>query len=50
MADEDDDAPDFSVMNIEDFLNENNIDMDDATNDASSIASPRYPWIYFGNI
>jgi hypothetical protein len=37
---EDDDEPDFSVMNIEDFLNENNIDMDENTN-ASSITSPR---------
>jgi len=39
VGDDDDDEenePDFSVMNIEDFLNENNIDMDDATN-ASSV-------------
>ena len=37
--DDEDDEPDFSVMNIEDFLNENNIDMDENTN-ASSITSP----------
>jgi hypothetical protein len=36
----DDEEPDFSVMNIEEFLNENNIEMDEASN--SSIASPRY--------
>jgi hypothetical protein len=36
----DDEEPDFSVMNIEEFLNENNIEMDEAT--SSSIGSPRY--------
>jgi len=35
----DDEEPDFSVMNIEEFLNENNIEMDEATQ--SSVASPR---------
>jgi leukemia factor-related protein len=33
-----DEEPDFSVMNIEEFLNENNIEMDGGSN--SSVASP----------